>query len=441
MRSFAFAAVLGFAAAVEIEAEFMDNSWMNTMSDKSHWSSVADEWDFSGMKGGSHHHHDDGHSNGHGGHYGHYGHWGYGHGHESNEHDHTAEQDHDHESNEHSHTHEEQEAHPNPWEMDYANPWENHGDHANPWDNHDTHMDSHMDSHTHDHMDTHNTHESTHEHPDWSHYNGGHGHDESEHTEAQMNDGHSHHWGTHTHEGDDDHYTNPWENHQYNYDQYHHDHEEDEEPENEDEHDHHAPWDYWNGHKHEEEEHDHDVHPHDDEAEHFDMGELAYMIKALEHDIAQLEKGQLVEDVFMTNFETPLSMELDTPFTLIDPWCVAAGQTIDFAVQATFNNIEETTLGFALLKDGKPVAMARQADADSPSSLSLLFRETLHEQASFELAIKSDPPLEGTMVTVAANNIQVGLRIYDEGYIGTVNSMPANNCHAHGHGHYGKHDD
>ena len=435
MRSFAFAAVLGFAAAVEIETEFMDNSWMNQMSDKSHWSSVADEWDFSAMKGG-HHHHDNGHSSdhGHGGHYGHYGHWGYGHGHESSEHDHDDgnEHDHTHEENEQSHTHEEQESHPNPWEQDYTAPWENQGDHPNPWETEHVNPWENQESH------------ETHEHPDWSHYNGGHGHDPAEHTEEQNGDGHSHHWGTHTHEGDDDHYSNPWENHDYyDYGQHHEheedpEHEEEPEPEHEDEHDHHAPWDYWNGHKHED-DHAHDVHPHDDEAEHFDMGELAYMIKALEADIAQLEKGQLVEDVFMTNFETPLSMALDTPFTLIDPWCVAAYQTIDFAVQATFDNIADTTLGFALLKDGKPVAVARQADADSPSSLSLLYRETLHEQASFELAIKSDPPLESQMVTVAANNIQVGLRIYDEGYVGTVQSMPANNCHAHGH--YGKHDD
>lgn len=69
-------------------------------------------------------------------------------------------------------------------------------------------------------------------------------------------------------------------------------------------------------------------------------------------------------------------------------------------------------IGYQVTKDGDVVAEARIADGETPSSVSLLYRETLGDEAadaSFLIQFVASPELTDASVMYAENNIQVGV--------------------------------
>ena len=113
-------------------------------------------------------------------------------------------------------------------------------------------------------------------------------------------------------------------------------------------------------------------------------------------------------------------MEISHPYKFIDEWCVEEGQTIELKSQVTFQYFMGATIKYALLKDGQPVAIARQADDQQPSSLSILYRETVDADAKFSIGIHADSGDgdgdDHIWAHIAPGNVQVGMQIYDTGY-------------------------
>ena len=68
------------------------------------------------------------------------------------------------------------------------------------------------------------------------------------------------------------------------------------------------------------------------------------------------------------------------------PFCVQGGKTFEFKMQLTARDeVEDTVL--ALYKDGVLVAQAGMDDAQEPSSLSLLYTETLAADSEFRVEL------------------------------------------------------
>ena len=145
-----------------------------------------------------------------------------------------------------------------------------------------------------------------------------------------------------------------------------HDHEEPEEPEEEEEthedsHSHHHNYGHYGRSKY---------NP-------YDISKLMDKVTALEGKVDALEVCQLEINYFTTN--PMFTSELDTPF-VVEPeeFCVTAGQTVDIALQGTLDaQTSELIIGYQVLKNGDVVAEARIADSETPSSVSILYRETL----------------------------------------------------------------
>lgn len=108
----------------------------------------------------------------------------------------------------------------------------------------------------------------------------------------------------------------------------------------------------------------------------------------LEGKVDALEVCQLEINYFSTN--PMFTSTLDTPF-VVEPqeFCVTAGQTVDIALQGTLDAQTDTLIiGYQVLKNDDIVAEARIADSETPSSVSILYRETIgdeDEDASFSI--------------------------------------------------------
>lgn len=68
--------------------------------------------------------------------------------------------------------------------------------------------------------------------------------------------------------------------------------------------------------------------------------------------------------------------------------------------------------------------MSRFSDSESPSSLSLIYRGTVHEDSDFMIQFIANPDYEMGMASLKEDNIQVGIKIYDQGYKLQSNKMP-----------------
>lgn len=69
----------------------------------------------------------------------------------------------------------------------------------------------------------------------------------------------------------------------------------------------------------------------------------------------------------------------------------------------------------ALIKDGNEVVFAEADDSEEPSSIGLIYRETLagSENAVFNINISSNA---ADMEIIEPRNLQVSFKIYENGY-------------------------
>ena len=116
---------------------------------------------------------------------------------------------------------------------------------------------------------------------------------------------------------------------------------------------------------------------------------------------------------------------------------------MELSFSATLEELADNTVGFALVKDNETsVAVSRLSDNQGPSSLSLLYRETAAEDTTFSLMFMLETALEPTYpehshhghwghyyrprpvypeYSIDAKNIQLGIKIFAEGYVPVSN--------------------
>ena len=108
------------------------------------------------------------------------------------------------------------------------------------------------------------------------------------------------------------------------------------------------------------------------------------------------------------------------------PFCVNAGQTLEFDMAATLEREPNRLLGFALLKDDVMVAGTQQADMEGPSSLSMFYRETVSTESEFKLVFTVDTPNFDNNYFLLTNYFQMGVKILEGG--NPITTMLPNNC-------------
>ena len=194
------------------------------------------------------------------------------------------------------------------------------------------------------------------------------------------------------------------------------------------------------------------THEHGEENDHHhhDWADLQDAFLALKMRSDALKEGRLLHDHFVVN-EGKINLDLTKPhFEIAGPFCIEEGETMELSFSATLEELADNVVGFALVKnDGAdPVAVSRLADNEGPSSLSLLYRETAAEDATFSLYFTLAEPVEPEHephyghgygnhyghyghgyghgyghyepkvpeYNIAPQNIQMGVKIYAEGY-------------------------
>lgn len=200
---------------------------------------------------------------------------------------------------------------------------------------------------------------------------------------------------------------------------------------------------------------------------HHDWSDLHAAVMALEGRRDAAMGGELLEDYFLVN-KQPVMLDLaQNDFEIAGPWCLEAGETMELTLQAVLGMLPEeddlyedsadvpsdfpdyctNVQGFALVKDdSEAVAIGRLADCEGPSSVSLLFRETVDADATYSLHWVIDetypefpvpvpehhhyhhqwdygqyynqyePKMKAPEHQIEAKNIQLGVKIFADGY-------------------------
>ena len=168
------------------------------------------------------------------------------------------------------------------------------------------------------------------------------------------------------------------------------------------------------------------------------MADLAENFNNLKSRINSLEAGLLLHDYFIVNGQ---QIHLDITRNMSEvagPFCVEAGQTMFLDFSVTLEELEDTILGFVLIKEHQePVAIARLKDSKGPSSLSLLYRETAaDDDLTYSLFFVIDETKDPIYpehknhwqayfnpkpifpeYAISPENIQLGIKIFGEGLL------------------------
>ena len=103
---------------------------------------------------------------------------------------------------------------------------------------------------------------------------------------------------------------------------------------------------------------------------------------------------------------------------LSTPFCVSAGKTFEFRMQLTARDeVEDVYL--KLYKDDVMVAQSGMDDAQEPSSLSLLYVETLAADSEFRVELTSR-----VADTVPALGAQMAFKLYGDCYPTATTTVP-----------------
>ena len=128
--------------------------------------------------------------------------------------------------------------------------------------------------------------------------------------------------------------------------------------------------------------------------------------------IAHLKRDEVALDYFKTNDQ---ALELDDETSSMTlPVCLKPGQTVEVVAQITGKEQVEA-FKMSLKKDGQQVVFTESDDSEEPSSMSLIYRETLagSETAVFNIDISSRAE---DLEIIEPRNLQVSFKIYENGY-------------------------
>ena len=135
-------------------------------------------------------------------------------------------------------------------------------------------------------------------------------------------------------------------------------------------------------------------------------------ISSLMQSIANLRRDEIALDYYNTNVEL-LEVNNAAPYATL-PVCLTPGQTVEVVAQVTGKEQVED-FKMSLNKDGEEVVFAEADDSEEPSSISLIYRETLAgtENAVYNINISSSAD---DFEIIEPKNLQIGFKIYENGY-------------------------
>ena len=109
--------------------------------------------------------------------------------------------------------------------------------------------------------------------------------------------------------------------------------------------------------------------------------------------MGSLEVRTPIEDFFTQN-QAPILINEPTEIisaknqkTLLGPWCVEAGNTIDFSAMVVQDRTQAANQVLGLVANGELIAKSTARDDGQPDNQVIMFRTTVKEQTDFELTI------------------------------------------------------
>ena len=133
--------------------------------------------------------------------------------------------------------------------------------------------------------------------------------------------------------------------------------------------------------------------------------------------IDDLKCSQVEYDFFSVNQST-IGLRPNKDFKLFGPWCVDAGKTFDYTHQVTIGKGADDVF-LSIRKNGTIVALSGVDDSEEPSSLSLIYRETVPEDSEFEVFIYSPKD-----TSIYEKYMQMGFKIYGDCQSAVTNVLP-----------------
>jgi len=166
-------------------------------------------------------------------------------------------------------------------------------------------------------------------------------------------------------------------------------------------------------------------------------GELYSKLHNLEARIDDLEANEIILDYFETNKNT-IVIDNSGSIHLTERFCVLKGQSVDIQAQvsATVGDLDLQVV----LNDSVVAHSSESEDRSTDhTSQSVIFRVTCKEDGEFYVRLNNGG---GSNQTIGSHHMQVGVRIYEHGYL--VEDHLPEECPDvvkvthHDHGHYRK---